>query len=106
LAPLAGAGLYAWALRAAQPNDGEARRRALEAASGAEDPGGVAVERFALEVGAGDRAAALNAIEDVGGEGAVAHALELARALITATGSPSQRPAAFDAMASRSGEAL
>src|SRR5260221_539673 len=38
LAPEAGSGLFAWALRAAQPNSVDARRRALDAAPAREDP--------------------------------------------------------------------
>jgi len=75
LSPEAGAGLYAWALRAGQPNDPEARRRALEAAAAAEDVGELAIEKFALDVGAGERAtAATGPAHPTGGGGAEAEA--------------------------------
>ncbi len=52
-APMASASLLGWALRAADPNSIEARRRALEASAEGGEEGAQALERFALEMGAG-----------------------------------------------------
>ncbi|HEX4335906.1 MAG TPA: hypothetical protein VH062_08335 [Polyangiaceae bacterium] len=106
LAPEAGAGLYAWALRAGQPNDPEARRRALEAAAASEDVGVLALEKFALEIGGADRATASAMLTDVSGTGVVEEALELGRALVGGTLSGSARDTAFGAFALRGEQAL
>jgi tetratricopeptide (TPR) repeat protein len=106
LSPDAGAGLYAWALRAGQPNDPEARRRALEAAAASEDVGVLAIEKFALDVGAGDGAAAATVLADATGSGVVETALELGRALVAPSLPASTRDAAFTALASRGDRAL
>lgn len=83
-APAAGGPILGWALRAAEPDSIEARRRALgtdeDSLSGAE-----ALERFGVEVGAsGDKGAALEALRLVAAaeEQDVRDAGLLARALI------------------------
>ncbi len=56
-APRAGATLLTWALRGADPDTLDGRRRALEvAAEAGADPVGVAFERFGLEASIGDAA--------------------------------------------------
>jgi lipopolysaccharide biosynthesis regulator YciM len=104
--PDAASGLLAWALRAAQPNDAEARRKALDAARPYEDERVLALERFALEAGkAGDRAAATASLAAaVTTGGTVGTAVELSRALWT-QGDPSSRRAALEALALRGPEA-
>ncbi|MCB9588752.1 MAG: hypothetical protein H6718_25300 [Polyangiaceae bacterium] len=81
--------LLAWALRAATPDDADARRRALEAASEAqaEDPdalAALAIERWGVEFAAGgdpeDGRSALASI-DPGATDELTHAADLARAL-------------------------
>jgi tetratricopeptide (TPR) repeat protein len=65
-APKAGGTLLAWALRAAEPDQPDARRRALESADGAENPL-FELERFGIELGrSGSRTAAIAALEAVG----------------------------------------
>ncbi|MEB2322679.1 MAG: tetratricopeptide repeat protein [Sorangiineae bacterium] len=68
LTPASGSTIRAWALRAAEPDDLDARRSALEAASAEAEPSLQHLERFGLEVGAGgdanDAALALAAIGD------------------------------------------
>jgi hypothetical protein len=82
-APTAGGPMLAWALRATEPDNMEARRRVLEASADDGEPGLVALERFALEVGSGgDPDEALTALEALGGEpGDLQAAGTLARAL-------------------------
>ncbi|HVW29053.1 MAG TPA: tetratricopeptide repeat protein [Polyangiaceae bacterium] len=106
LSPEASAGLYAWALRAGQPNDPEARRRALEAAAASEDVGELALEKFALDVGAGDRATAATVLADATGSGVVESALELGRALVASSLPSATRETAFTAIALRGERAL
>ncbi len=106
LSPEAGAGLYAWALRAGQPNDPEARRRALEAAAASEDVGVLALEKFALDVGGGDRAGASQMLADASGSGVVDGAIELGRALVAPALPSNQREGAFGAFALRSEASL
>ena len=69
----AAAALLAWALRGADPDSLDGRRRALlTAAEAGADPASIAIERFGLEVGqgeAGDRAEALTALETAEAEG-------------------------------------
>ena len=79
------AGLLAWALRAAEPNSLEARRRALEEA-GDEAPPSAALERFGLEMGSdGDAAEAARALEAINGAPQdIQVAATLAKALWTA----------------------
>jgi len=72
-APKAAAALLAWALRGADPDSLDGRRRALvTAAEAGADPASIALERFGLEVGqneAGDRAEAIGALETAEAEG-------------------------------------
>ena len=81
-APEAARTALSWASWAAEPDSVEARRQALE---NAEENGGdrrvLALERFALEVGAGDPEAALASLLEVddGGDGALSLASCLAR---------------------------
>jgi tetratricopeptide (TPR) repeat protein len=103
LSPEAGSALFAWALRAAQPNDVAARRKALEAAAASEDPEALAVERFGLEAGAGgDRAVALLCLDAAAGDDPLARALGLGRALWMSGASPASdagtRDDALDAL--------
>ena len=82
--PRAAATMLNWALRGASPDTTEGRRRALEvAAEAGADPSFVALERFGLEVVAGEPADALAALEtleiDAGGD--LATAASLARIL-------------------------
>ncbi|MDC3956734.1 tetratricopeptide repeat protein [Polyangium jinanense] len=69
----AAAALLAWALRGADPDSLDGRRRALlTAAEAGADPASIAIERFGLEVGqgeAGDRPEALTALETAEAEG-------------------------------------
>lgn len=76
--------MLSWALRAAKPNDLDARRRALAAARTGFEPSLVALESFALELGPGgnpvEAEAALNAIgadapPDLAAAGVLARAL-------------------------------
>jgi len=83
-APRAGAVVLTWALRGADPDTIEGRRRALEiAADAGADPMGIALERFGLESAAGDPVEALSALEALenGGEEDLAVASALARLL-------------------------
>lgn len=72
-APKAAAAVLAWALRGADPDSLDGRRRALATAleTGA-DPASIALERFGLEVGigeTGDRSEAILALERAEAEG-------------------------------------
>ncbi|GMV12520.1 MAG: hypothetical protein AMXMBFR56_07440 [Polyangiaceae bacterium] len=103
-APAAGGPILGWALRAAEPDSIEARRRALgsdeDSISGAE-----ALERFGLEVGAsGDERAALEALDLVAAaeEQEIRDAGLLARALVAP---PDQRQDALDGVATFGGAA-
>jgi predicted Zn-dependent protease len=83
-APRAAATMLTWALRGAAPDTVEGRRRALEVGSEAgDDPTVVALERFGLEVVAGEGSDAIAALEAVeaGGSGDLAAAASLARLL-------------------------
>jgi tetratricopeptide (TPR) repeat protein len=84
VAPAAGGALLGWALRAADPDGLEARRRALEAAADTAEPGVTELERFALELGANgdpdDARTALDSIES-SAPTEIARAATLARAL-------------------------
>lgn len=65
-APQAGGALLGWALRAAEPDQLDARRRVLESADDAEKPL-AELERFGLELGrGGDRSVAARALEALG----------------------------------------
>ncbi len=84
-APKAASAVLAWALRGADPDSLEGRRRALATAleTGA-DAASIALERFGLEVGigeSGDRADALEALEkaEADGSGDITVAAGLAR---------------------------
>lgn len=83
-APEASAPLLAWALRAAEPDDPDARRRALEGTSEDPEPALTALERFTLELVSGAEptvaAAALSAI-DAAAPSDLSAAADLARAL-------------------------
>jgi tetratricopeptide (TPR) repeat protein len=72
-APKATAPLLAWALRGADPDSLDGRRRALlTAAEAGADAASIALERFGLEVGqgeAGDRGEAITALETAEAEG-------------------------------------
>ncbi len=99
--PSAGSSLLAWSLRAAHPNDVDARRKALKTTLTNEDPGAMAVERFALEVGAGgERHAAVAAVSNAESGGSIGFALDLIRALFDG-GQPGERAAARAAIARR-----
>lgn len=86
-APRAGATMLTWALRGDEPDTLEGRRRALEVAGEAgADPTALALERFGLEVGAGeagDQGEALTALEalEAGATGDLAIAAALGRLL-------------------------
>ncbi len=70
-APRAGATMLTWALRGADADSVEGRRRALEvAADVGEDGAVVAIERFGLESAAGDPVEALSALETLENDGA------------------------------------
>lgn len=105
-APDAASVLYAWALRAAEPNDVASRRTALDAARENESKAALALERFALEVGAGgnksDARAAVDGAPDEGDSFGVA--LDLARGLLSSD-EPAAREVALGAIASKSPEA-
>lgn len=104
-APEAASGLYAWALRAAEPNDVASRRAALDAAGEGESSAALAVERYGLEVGAGGtHAEALRAVENASDDGPFGVALDLARSLLSA-GDPAAREFALGALAVKSPEA-
>lgn len=109
-APRAGATLLGWALRSADPDSIEGRRRALDvAAEAGAPPAIVALERFGLESAAGDPVEALASLEAVetGGEDDIAVAGALARLLWPAA--LEQRPAvdrALDLLEERGREAL
>lgn len=78
--PRAGATMLTWALRGADADSIEGRRRALEVAADAgADAAVVAIERFGLESAAGDAAEALSALETLENESS--GDLELASAL-------------------------
>jgi hypothetical protein len=98
--------MAAWALRVADPNDPDARRRALEA-SEATDGMASALERFTLEVGPGGQEPAARAalgravMPPAGGPG-----LGLVMALALWEGTDrTQRAAALDTLAEQSPEA-
>jgi hypothetical protein len=98
----AASGLLSWALRAALPDDLSARRRALDHTDAA-DEAAVELERFALELGAGESGEAATralsgGVDSTTGPGL---ATSLARALFSAT-SPEDRSLALDALAERS----
>jgi hypothetical protein len=98
----AASGLLAWTLRAALPDDISARRRALDNADAA-DEAAVELERFALELGAGEpgeaAARALSGgVDSTTGPGL---AKSLARALFAGT-SPDERALSLDALGERS----
>jgi cellulose synthase operon protein C len=102
----AAAGLLAWALRAAHPDDLSARRRALENADRA-DEAAVELERFTLELSSGPvtekateaaRAALSGGVDSTTGPGL---AKSLARALFSAT-TAEDRSLALDALAEQS----
>jgi cellulose synthase operon protein C len=83
-APRAGATVLTWALRGADPDSAEGRRRALEVASDAgADAAVIALERFGLEAAAGDAGDAITALETVENEadGDLGLAAALARIL-------------------------
>ena len=95
----AAAGLLAWALRAALPDDPSARRRALENAS-ASDEAAVELERFTLELSAGPPSEAQltalsGSVDSTSGPGL---AKSLARALFSGT-TGDDRSQALDALA-------
>jgi cellulose synthase operon protein C len=108
-APRAGATLLGWALRGADPESLEGRRRALEiAAESGQSAAVVAIERFGLESAAGDPLEAVGAIEALENEsdGDLAVAAALARILWPAA--LEQRPlvdAALDLLEERGGDA-
>lgn len=80
----AGSTLLTWALRGADPETIEGRRRAIEASSEAgADPTSLAIERFGLESAAGDAGDALSALEALenGADGDLAIAAALGRLL-------------------------
>lgn len=82
--PRAAATMLNWALRGASPDTVEGRRRALEvAAEAGADAGLVALERFGLEVVAGEPADAMAALETLENDatGDLAAAASLARLL-------------------------
>jgi cellulose synthase operon protein C len=86
--------MLGWALRAAEPSDVGARRRALEAAAGGDDKPVVALERFALEVGpGGDLAEAETALDAISADAPqdIGQAAVLARALWTPATSDQER---------------
>lgn len=105
-APDAASALYAWALRAAEPNEVASRRTALLAAGESESKAALALERYALEVGAGgvrnDARAAVDAASEE--EGAFGVALDLARSLLSSD-EPAAREFALGAIAGKSPEA-
>jgi hypothetical protein len=108
--PRAGATVLSWALRGAEPDTIEGRRRAVEASveAGA-DAMAAALERFGLESAMGDPADALAALEalETGAEGDLAVASALARLLWPSA--MEQREAlerALDLLEDRGGEAM
>lgn len=101
--PAAASVLLVWALRAAQPNEVKARRRALEA-SERTDAATTALERFALEIGGeGQEAAARAALgrPSVPPVSGVGLAVVLARALWDGS-DRDQRSMALDTLAEQS----
>jgi tetratricopeptide (TPR) repeat protein len=71
IAPKAGATMLTWALRGADADSVEGRRRALEVAADAGEAGAVvAIERFGLESAAGDPVEAISALETLENDGA------------------------------------
>jgi tetratricopeptide (TPR) repeat protein len=62
--PQAGNAIIAWALRAAQPDDLDARRQALQVAEHPVDRAVSKIESFALEAGSGYLAEALSALDE------------------------------------------
>jgi predicted Zn-dependent protease len=110
VAPRAGATVLSWALRGADPDTIEGRRRAIDAAAEAgADATAVALERFGLESAAGDPAEALTALEalESSAEGDLACAAALARLLWPSA--LEQRDAvdrALDLLEDRGGEAM
>ncbi|MFO0756401.1 MAG: tetratricopeptide repeat protein [Byssovorax sp.] len=110
VAPRAGATTLSWALRGADPDTIEGRRRALDAAAEAgADASAVALERFGLESAAGEPADALAALEAL--EGAASEDLAVAAALarLLWPSAMEQRDAlerALDLLEERGGEAM
>ncbi|MCA9597218.1 MAG: hypothetical protein KC776_28085 [Myxococcales bacterium] len=107
-APAAGSALLSWALRAAEPNSIDARRRALEAAAEDADPAALALERFALEAGKdgnpNEAADALEQLKDANDE--IGRAALLAQALWTPEDAdPTAAEQALDAIAELGGTA-
>lgn len=97
-APAAASAILAWALRSAQPNDLNARRRAIEAADSATDQAALALERFALELGEGGApAAAATALESVSPyDGGLSVGADLARGLWTQSAGEERRLEALE----------
>ncbi len=110
VAPRAGATVLSWALRGADPDTIEGRRRAIDdGAEAGADATAVALERFGLESAAGDPAEALAALEalESSAEGDLACAAALGRLLWPSA--LEQRDAverALDLLEDRGGEAM
>lgn len=101
-APAAGGPILSWALRAAEPDSLDARRRALASAN--EDDAFLALERFGVEAGSGGEVdAARDAVDSAGSseDEALRAAALLARALHGALG---QRREALDVVTTFGGE--
>ena len=101
--------LLGWALRAAEPNDADARRRALAVAGDGPDHDAINLERFALELGGdaddGDARTALDAIGHFAHPDLALAAL-LARTLWSPrTSDPETRAAALDQLGQFGGTA-
>lgn len=105
-APASGAALLGWALRAADPDNIESRRRVLETSG--DGSGLTELERFALELGSdGDASEARASLDAIGASAApdLATAATLGRALWLDTTERDVRLAALEQLAARS-EAL
>ncbi len=102
-APASGAALLSWALRAADPDNIESRRRVLE--TGSDGTGLTELERFALELGSdGEASEARAALDAIGASAApdLAVAATLGRALWLDTTERDSRLAALEQLAGRS----
>jgi len=106
LEPEAAAPLVAWSLRAAAPDDVNARSSALDALTQI-DPGLAALERFGLHIGnPTEHDAALDALRTLSSDtGELGAAAELARAAWDSEDSPSLRRDALESLAARGPDA-